>query len=628
MGLLASFICYARTHFFTVFLGDFNVRFFDTDDYMTIVRIRDFFDHYDLSNSIIARANVPFGGDMHWTRIYDFFLIIPAYILKLFLGSVDKATEYVGLLISPLVKCTTTVALLSLFRKIMTRSAALWATLIFMIHPALNYINMFGRPDHHAFIMLLLIIYVNNMAELCQSGFTDCRIARNAGIISALCVWTSPETLMFLLSAEAAIFFCYHNDSEKLEILYQKNIISTCAIGVIVFLFCRFDIVDILCIGALLIISYFTIKRYRFWHIIAIIFMAAAFSTLPLVEYDKISVVHLILYMCFSVFLGWVRIYHKRLLFSIIAGCIVGLMFLYMFPKFLYGMEADVSELLKLIWLSSEVDELKSPFHFGKIPSLFFSIYMMISSIAIYNKIHDLMSKKFENMDAIWWVFVVTCACYQLFASMADRMRPMYVCLGIPLIVDLAMNGIPLKPLPSYLKITVACILSLSVDTIQKYYYILPYYLLDPSGIQDFCTTRKNDYYQEDRFFKFLDSISEKPQVILTYLGKSAKTLYYTKHKVVAAPYHRQEQGILAFFSVLEKDYDEDEVKKILLQTATSYIFISKTLSYSNPKTQNSLAGMIIRGTYPSWISIVDIPSEFEDVILVKIDQGKLRAHV
>jgi hypothetical protein len=465
-------------------------------------------------------------------------------------------------------KCLTAIVLLKLFQTIMTKSTAFWATLIFMIHP--------------------------------------------------------------LPLAEAVLFFCYHNDEEKLKILYQKNIISMGSAGVIVFLFSPFDMTNILCLVALFLISYFTLKKYRLWHLIVIVFMIAAFSMMPhQVEYDKISIVHVVLYMYLSVFFGFIRIYNKRIiLVSVALGCVVGVLFLYTFPKFFYGMEANVTELLKSIWLGSEVDELKSPFHFGKMPSLFFSLHMMISSVAIYNKIHDLTSKKFENMDVIWWIFIVSCACYQLFAIMADRMRPMYACLGIPLMVDLVMNGIPFRSLPNCFKIIAACVLSLFIDTVQRYYHIMPFYLFDSSGIRDFCILKREDYYQEDRFFKFLNAVDDTPRVILTYLGKSAMTLYYTKHKVVAAPYHRQEQGILAFFSIFERNYNESEVKKILLKTKTSYIFLSKTLSYSNPKTQNSLVGMVIQGNGPDWISIVDIPAEFEDVLLIKIDHNKLHASI
>ncbi|MDR2157950.1 MAG: hypothetical protein LBO02_01375 [Holosporaceae bacterium] len=623
-GLLASFLCYARTHFFAIFFGDFNIRFFDTDDYMTIVRIRDFFRHYDLANSVIARANVPFGGDMHWTRFYDFFLIVPSFILNLFLDSIDQATEYVGLLISPAVKCVSVILLFDLFQKIMTKRTAFLASLIFAVQPVINYINMFGRPDHHAFIMLFIIIYAHNIARLCQSGFSDYRSARNAAVTAALCVWISPETLIFLLLSEAVMFLCFYSDIEKLMVLYRKNVISACVVGIIVFLFCKIDVADALCVGALSLISYLTIKEYRPWHVAAFMLLAAAFSTLPAVEYDKISVVHVGLYMCIAVFFGCAPLYCGKITYSIAAGCAVKLAFLFMFPKFLQGMEADLGETLKAIWLDAEVDELKSPYSFGKMPSLFFSIYMLISSVAIYNKIHDLTSKKFENMDATWWIFVVACSCYQILAIMADRMRPAYSLMGIPLIVDLAMNGAPLKFAPNSLKIAMACFLTLTVDMSQKYGYILKTYFANWSELRQFCEEKKEAYRQEDRFFKFLDGLEAKPTVILTYLGKSTMTLYYTKHKVVAVPYHRQGQGILSFFTVIESDYDENKVKQILLTTNTSYIFISKTMCYATPSARNSLAGMIVRGNVPDWIDVVKLPDEFEDVILVKINQNKL----
>ncbi|MDR2107409.1 MAG: hypothetical protein LBO73_02740 [Holosporaceae bacterium] len=622
-ALAACFICYARIHFFTVFFGYSKIRFFDTDDYITVVRIRDFFYNPDLYNSVLSRANVPFGGDMHWPRIYDLCLIIPSFIFNLFSDSVEKSTEYAGFLISPVIKCVTVVVLYDLFGKIMSKSAAFAATLIFAIHPSVNYINMFGRPDHHAFIMMLTVIYLRCLAELCETGYGEIA-CRKAAAVAALCVWASPETLMFLLAAEAVLFFRVYDDLEKLKAVYRKNMIAACIIGLIVFLFCRFDIVDVLCFSVLAAVYRFTSKDFQPMHAAALLLTALAFSTLPQQEYDKISVVHVVLYMCAALFFGILRIHRPRLGLSCAVGIGVGLFFLYMFPKFLYGMGGDISEELKTVWLADYVDEMKSPFHFGKMPSIFFSVYMIISSVAVYNKICDLVRKKSEDTDTVWMILIATCFCYQLFASMADRMRPAYTLLSIPFIVDLAVNGEPLKFLPGSAKIVLAFFLSLSVDVCQKYRRVFWDLYANPSEFRGFCVSRKEAYLQEDRFFKFLDGISEKPVVILTYLGKSPMVLYYTKHSVVSIPYHRQEKGILAFFSVMEENYDGEKIKKILETTGTSYIFISKSMCYSNIRTYNSLAGMIVRGVHPDWIDIVKIPSEFKDIILARINKQKL----
>jgi hypothetical protein len=102
-------------------------------------------------------------------------------------------------------------------------------------------------------------------------------------------------------------------------------------------------------------------------------------------------------------------------------------------------------------------------------------------------------------------------------------------------------------------------------------------------------------------------------------------TLYYTKHKVVGVPYHRQKEGILSFYQVMENKYDDVEVKRILKQANVDYIFTSRSACYMKPATRESLAGLMVMGQQPDWLTTVNIPREFEDVVLMKVDQTKLR---
>ncbi|MDR2681657.1 MAG: hypothetical protein LBB29_01250 [Holosporaceae bacterium] len=104
LGILINVSCY-------LLLCGFQISFWDSDDYMRLVRIRELFAHGDLANTIISRSNVPFGCSLHWTRFYDFFFVIPAYVLNFFLNSIDESIKYVGFVISPLIKCATIVIL-------------------------------------------------------------------------------------------------------------------------------------------------------------------------------------------------------------------------------------------------------------------------------------------------------------------------------------------------------------------------------------------------------------------------------------------------------------------------------------------------------------------------------------
>ena len=70
------------------------LNFIDTDDFMRVVRIREFFDHYDLNDYLIARSNYPYGCELHWTRLYDFFIIGLTWIVDLFADSLEQSINY------------------------------------------------------------------------------------------------------------------------------------------------------------------------------------------------------------------------------------------------------------------------------------------------------------------------------------------------------------------------------------------------------------------------------------------------------------------------------------------------------------------------------------------------------
>jgi hypothetical protein len=528
--------------------------------------------------------------------------------------------------------------------KITSRATAFIATLIFAVHPVINYTNMFGRPDHHAFILLFLVIYLHSITELIISNFNDNNSATKAAVTTALCVWISPETLIFLLLTEVALFFfLLRNEPEKLEVLRRKNIIVSCGVGIIVFLFCPWNWIYMGCMTALALLSWIALENFSRWYSCAFFLMAPAFAFLSpsfSIEYDKISVVHVVLYMMASACIAFVqqimsmrknveKSMKYRLWISLGTGLMVCYLFLYLFPNFLQGMEAGVSEQLKTVWLHTNVDELKSPFVFGKNPSILFCLYLLVTVVALSHKVRDLLSKSSSSSSNVfWWIMLLNSACYMIFAAMADRMRSTSAFFSIPIVVDWVMDGSLLKKISRYLPPVVASILPMSFDWIHKYNPILSAYWANANDFDDFCLAHKRFYQQEDRFFRWLNNISKTPSTILTYLGKASLTLYRTKHRVVAAPYHRHEHGILAFFTVIESPYNEDVVGKILLRTKTSYIFLSRSECYTNPAAANSLAGMIVKDRYPEWISIVKVPEEFGDVILAKVNRPLLRQHL
>ncbi len=563
-----------------------SLSFFDTDDYMRLVRIRDFFTHFDLSDNIIKRCNVPFGCSLHWTRFYDFFLIVPSYILAFFTKSIDKAIEYTGFFISPIVKIITLMLLFRVSIKLFNKRDAFFAVALIAANPIISQFGTFGRPDHHAFIMLFMVICLCNVISLIESNFKSGYI--KLAISTAACIWISPETLIPLLIFDAILFLytildLSNEDSHLiLKSLYLKNLLVSCFIGIIILpsLYSRFTI-----------------------------------------YYDEISIVHFTLYICISSFF-YVSFLHKidskkislvnlLLVFAVIAG-----IFIYIFPKFFLGMAADVSPFVKRIWLN-KISEMKSPFEHGD--HIFFISYAIIITISIANKIIELFKSRKNLSDKssiLWWILIVNTICYTIFSAFACRMLPFSVLFGFPLIVDFGMNGRYFKKLHRLVRI----VLTFFMATL---FMFLAAYFNDRSENADQQYKRK---YTKQELFHEIDNLSVTPVVIMAHSNDGPAILYYTKHSVVGAPYHRQTEGIIASYKIMEGEYNVSDSKKILAFMNASYVFIKKPVhSKSKNQLKNSqkpsLAQMIVKGKHPKWITIMKLPVKFDDVVIAKIDK-------
>ncbi|GHT97659.1 hypothetical protein FACS1894126_2130 [Alphaproteobacteria bacterium] len=141
-------------------------------------------------------------------------------------------------------------------------------------------------------------------------------------------------------------------------------------------------------------------------------------------------------------------------------------------------------------------------------------------------------------------------------------------------------------------------------------------------------TITKERKYTAIELYKEIDNLSDTPVVIMAFLDDGPKLLHYTKHSVVGAPYHRQQQGIISSHKVMSGVFSEKTVGQILLDTNVSYIFIKKT-HYKYNKARGSLADLIAHNiNIPSWISIVKLPEKFDDIIIAKVNREMIKKNL
>ena len=211
--------------------------FLDNDDYIRVQRIREFFTHHDWNNSIIIRGNYPYGISLHWTRFYDLFLIIPSYLLSFFTQSIDRSLEYVCFWISPILRVISSVIVLKIATNIMPKKSAFLTAVLFTSIPFISGYFAFGRPDHHAFMVLWILIYISSLIELIsQQKFPSIISHLKTATTAAICIWISPETLITILASLGCLFFCAFNNIQRLKTLYLISLITSLFVGLIAFI--------------------------------------------------------------------------------------------------------------------------------------------------------------------------------------------------------------------------------------------------------------------------------------------------------------------------------------------------------------------------------------------------------
>ena len=612
------------TYCYIALFGE-GINFIDTDDFMRVIRTREFFDHYDLSNYVIARSNYPYGCELHWTRLYDFFIIGLTWLIDLFTDSLDGAINYACFCISPILGLVSMVFMFKIMDKFTDKGSVFLATALFCASPFLMPFFSFGRPDHHSFITLCILIYIYYMIKTVLNETEDKHVYIKAAAATTACVWASPETLIVLLLTEAMLFFAYINDFSKIKNLYFKNLLTACFVGTIALIpEASPKAAHALSICLLImLVPYTTLSRkalnndpfFRCWHYICLMFIMIFLSNIQPAEYDKISIIHTVMFMCLAIFFAVnLQLMNRKnhLYDAIVWACVIAFIFLSIFPRFLMGMSADIPQFVKDIWLC-KISELRSPLTGNMMCT--FLVFSVITLTAIAVKVRELKKQTIEGKNIIWAVFIVLAGGYWVLSCFAYRMIPYCVIFGLPIIVSLGMSSEYVKKFSKPVRMIITM-------TLSCFFLFATSFFCDSDLDNEKEIDRK---YSDAELFGYVDNLSAKPVVIMAHSNHGPKLLYYTKHRVLGAPYHRQIEGIISSYIVMEKDNDLSAVRKVLKKTNAQYLFIGHKQEKHVP---NSFAASVLAGNTPQWLSVVKIPEKFSDYSIFKINQDLISKEI
>lgn len=169
--------------------------FADTDDAMRLTEVRDLIAGQNWFDPVQHRLNTPFGTEMHWSRLVDLPIAALIVLLRPFAGG---AAETLAVCIWPLILLFGLLVLSALITvKLAGRDGLLPALLL----PAFSVITLVefvpGRIDHHSVGILLTLA----MLYCSMEALTRPRFAFGAGLAAAMALAVAIENLPSVAAA-------------------------------------------------------------------------------------------------------------------------------------------------------------------------------------------------------------------------------------------------------------------------------------------------------------------------------------------------------------------------------------------------------------------------------------------
>ncbi|HSJ24969.1 MAG TPA: hypothetical protein VK929_09895 [Longimicrobiales bacterium] len=169
----------------------------DTDGYMRLVRLGVLLDGGGWFDGTIPRSNWPFGEVHHWTRPLDALLVAVMLPFAAFMDTA-AAAAVAGAIISPLCHLALCIAAVWIVQPLVPGPERFFAMPAMLAQPGLIGYGTVGRADHHMLIFLLAALALGAwIRALLEPGRRRWGVA--AGALSAVGVWVSPESLLPLL---------------------------------------------------------------------------------------------------------------------------------------------------------------------------------------------------------------------------------------------------------------------------------------------------------------------------------------------------------------------------------------------------------------------------------------------
>lgn len=472
----------------------------DSDDAMRLNEVHDFLGGQGWFDLVQYRLNTPYGASMHWSRLVDLPEATLLFLLRPFAGdAADAILLYAWplLLIGPLLWLTAKLALR------LGRREALWPALVL---PGLSVITLGefvpGRLDHHsAQILLSLAILYCTIAALERPRF-----AVGAGLAAAAALAIGIEGLPIVAITAVVFALMWVADRRHAEALRDFGLSFACAMAVALaqgvapadWLLLRIDAISIV-------------------YVAAAILCAIAFTLLSLLRIN-----------------GWLL----RLVVALVAGAVVAALTLWLDPPILRGPYTALDPWLVQNWLAhiSEAESWAQSFAEDPLYPLAVTVPVILAfAYAVWNIVRHRTDRAAWLIVAAFLLVGVLVMLVQIRA--ARIVTPLAVAPTAALIATAWRRLVARPGLVPALGAVGSALASAGL-VVAIVVALMPF----PPPLGNATGGSRQACLMPDAF---ADLAKLSPQRVMAPVDLGSHLLLFTPHSVVAAPYHRDQQGLI-----------------------------------------------------------------------------------
>jgi len=546
----------------------------DGDSYARLVRVEHLLETNAWFDSTFPGSNAPFTDTFHWTRPFDVLLIGLASPMLLFLD-LKQALFWSGILISPVIHILLAIALAWAVRPILGVAGACAAGVLTGLQIGLMSFAAAGRADHHMLFLLLVALSLGVLIRAVRDTENSQQKAAWSSVPLAAGIWVGPETLLYIVLCQAVLGLGWlvrgGREWRRVNLIFSSALTVTVAIAIL---------------------------------------LERGFSGYTVVEFDRVSIVHLLFVGLLTVYWGLVislgaalnRSPVLRVIAAIVGGGIFAGVLESVFPGFLSGGFAAIEpEMLVYLKLTNEYQSVTD------LPNLLaiFGAAVLAVPWALWKTWSE------RSSSGIWaWVLVtVPLVIYVGFGLTWGRWS-----LYAGLFMAIAVAG---------LASTVESAVKARWEGAVRTAILVPAVFLIVAGPVGAGVLAVEDKEKQDtkptcRIKDVADFLSAPPlgkesRIVLASPNYGPELIYRTPHRAVGSLLHRNKDGMLDTVGILGGS-DETKITDLIRQRGIELILVcgdggsNAYLSLSGAK--DTLYKHLLRAQAPSWLENVALPVE------------------